>query len=125
MNLEQALSTAVADAFEALYGESIADKVTLQPTKKEFAGTYTFVTFPYSRITKEKPDVAAQRIGEKVQESSELLSGFNVVKGFLNLEIGDAAWVKVLAAIAETEQYGVAAATGQKVMVEYSSPNTN
>ncbi|HAA14881.1 MAG TPA: arginine--tRNA ligase [Cytophagales bacterium] len=125
MNLEQALSTAVAEAFEALYGENIADQVALQPTKKEFAGTYTFVTFPYSRITKEKPDVAAQRMGEKVQESSDLLSGFNVVKGFLNLEIGDAAWVKVLASIAQTEQYGVAEPIGQKVMVEYSSPNTN
>ena len=123
MNLEQALSTAVAEAFEALYGESIAEGVSLQPTKKEFAGTFTFVTFPYSRITKEKPDVAAQKIGERVQADTELLSGFNVVKGFLNLEISPKAWVQVLASLADN--HGEGAPKGRKVMVEYSSPNTN
>ena len=125
MNLEQSLCTAIAEAFTTLYGENIADQVALQPTKKEFAGTFTFVTFPYSRLTKEKPDVAAQKIGEQVQANTNLLSGFNVVKGFLNLEISDAAWLQAFISISQTADYGTLPRNGQKVMVEYSSPNTN
>lgn len=125
MNLEQALCDALTDAFKTLYGEDISTRVALQPTKKEFAGTYTFVTFPFGKLTKEKPDVSAQRLGEQVQAQTDLLCGFNVVKGFLNLEISDVAWVRTFSAIAATADFGVAAQHGKKVMVEYSSPNTN
>ncbi|GJM60066.1 arginine--tRNA ligase [Persicobacter diffluens] len=126
MNINSAIKEAISKAFEAQFGAALpVEEVKLQPCRKDFEGTHTFVTFPFARISKKNPQETAQLIGEYVKENSEVIADFNVVKGFLNLVLDRTAWVKTLGAMVAEENFGFAAPNGQKVMVEYSSPNTN
>lgn len=122
IQLQQAVSEALINLFDHKLD---VQEVSLQPTRKEFKGTYTFVTFPYGRISKKSPEATGEAIGEYVVGHTEIVSGYNVVKGFLNLEIADNVWVQLLNEITATENFGRHASRGEKVMVEYSSPNTN
>lgn len=131
MDIEKHIKSQISEAFMVLYAHTLAeDEIKLQPTRKEFAGSHTFVTFPYARITKKSPHDSAEEIGTYLKDKSTLIRGFNVVKGFLNLEIDDAVWLEVFKAIAEHHQESTAPFNfqelrGEKVMVEFSSPNTN
>ena len=126
MNIENQISPYIQQALQELYQHSLdLQDIKLQPTRKDFEGTYTFVTFPYSRISKKSPDETAKEIGEFLRERAAIISDFNVVKGFLNLVISDEAWFQVFADLAKEENWGQQPANGQKVVVEYSSPNTN
>ncbi len=124
--LDQKIKQALSDAFKTLFNHSldVAD-VALQPTRKEFEGTYTFVTFPFGKVSKLNPEETGKRLGDFLKENCDEVSGFNVVKGFLNLELTDTAWLEVLTGISQSENYGVHPSNGKKVMVEFSSPNTN
>lgn len=123
---EQKIIQAVASAFQQLFGQAVdADTLALQPTRKEFPGTYTFVTFPYLKLTGKGPEDAGQMIGDYVKEHVEEVAGFNVVKGFLNFELADFVWLDALQAMAAHPDFGTHQPNGQKVMVEFSSPNTN
>lgn len=120
------LQTAVAKAVEHLYGESVAaEKVQINPTPPEFTGDYSVVVFPFVKIAKKAPDLAAAEIGAYLQNVVPALSGFNVVKGFLNLELAASYWHQFLSEAATNPNFGRQALNGRKVMVEYSSPNTN
>lgn len=124
--LEFKIKVALVEAFKVLFSHEISeDEIILQPTRKEFEGSYTFVVFPFLKITKESPEASGQRIGEWLQENSDIVKAFNVVKGFLNLEIVDKTWVEVLQRIAKDEDFTQLPEKGEKVMVEFSSPNTN
>ncbi|WP_017731774.1 arginine--tRNA ligase [Nafulsella turpanensis] len=126
MNLEQEITPYIQQAFSELYQHSLElQEIKLQPTRKDFEGTYTFVTFPYSRISRKSPDQTATEIGEFLKEKSALISDFNVVKGFLNMVIAEEAWLRVFADLARDSHWGQQPANGKKVVVEYSSPNTN
>lgn len=128
MNIEEKLISAVIRAIEALYGQQISvDQVQLQKTKKEFEGHLTLVVFPFLRISKKKPEDTAQEIGEYLVQNENVISKFNVIKGFLNLTIASSAWVELLNSIHAQEKYGLTEATelSPLVMIEYSSPNTN
>ena len=126
MNLELEIKKGLNKAFQQLYSAEIAvDDLNLQPTKKEFSGTYTFVVFPYLRTSKKKPEDTASALGQFLVEQSAVVQDYNVVKGFLNLEIESKAWVRILNNIGTQVDYGKAQINGQKVMVEFSSPNTN
>ncbi len=111
-------------AFTAVFGQP-AGEISLQPTRKEFPGHYTLVMFPYLRLTKSKPEESGQLLGEKLQADSTLVKGYNVVKGFLNLEVADSAWVQVLNDLNTHPDFGFKPASGVEMMVEFSSPNTN
>jgi arginyl-tRNA synthetase len=126
MSIEHKISHHIADALQSLFGIEVntAD-IQLQPTRKEFEGTITFVTFPFSKPTKKKPDELAEAIGVFLQKQTSWVVAFNVVKGFLNLTISDEVWVSILKEIASDANFGKLPANGTKVMVEYSSPNTN
>ncbi|GAB3221823.1 arginine--tRNA ligase [Spirosoma arcticum] len=124
MDIQDEVSSAIQRAVAALYQQEIGD-VVLQPTKKEFEGTYTFVTFSLTKALRQAPAQIGQAIGAWLVENSEIVSGFNVVQGFLNISIADAAWLEVLTDIADTSTFGTLPANGQSVMVEFSSPNTN
>lgn len=116
----------VARAIEELYGEAVSpDSVTLSPTRKEFEGDYTVVVFPYSRVAKKKPDQIAEELGAKLQEALEEVTAYNVIKGFLNLSVAPAFWRAFLLDTYENDRFGWAEPNGKKVMVEFSSPNTN
>ena len=122
ITLREGIQAAIKSTFDS---ESPIDTITLQPTRKEFAGTYTFVTFPLTRLSKLSPEATGEKLGEYLKAHLAVVSGFNVVKGFLNLEIGDSYWIQLLEHISKTPNYGIAEPNGVKVMVEYSSPNTN
>ena len=125
-NIELQLQKDLSVAFKALFQIDVAEEtISLQPTRKEFDGTHTLVVFPYAKDAKLKPEDLGAALGEHLKAHSELVGGYNVVKGFLNLEINDATWIEALKAISVAESYGVLPANGQKVMVEFSSPNTN
>ncbi|GAB3807928.1 arginine--tRNA ligase [Spirosoma humi] len=99
--------------------------VQLTPTKKEFEGQYTFVTFPYTKVLRQAPAQIGQAIGNWLLANSSIVRAFNVVQGFLNISIADAAWIDVLNDIATDPSFGTLPKKGQSVMVEFSSPNTN
>ncbi|MCI6252134.1 MAG: arginine--tRNA ligase [Bacteroidales bacterium] len=128
MTLEQTLTADVQAAVKALYGQDITpQQIQLQKTKREFEGHLTLVAFPLLRISRKKPEETAEEIGRYLKEHTEAVAAYNVVKGFLNLVIAPAEWVKMLADIDADATYGYTAPTEKSplVMIEYSSPNTN
>ncbi|WP_212002875.1 arginine--tRNA ligase [Chitinophaga sp. HK235] len=127
MSVVQSIRTAAVAAIKSLYNQDItvAD-VAINVTKPEFEGEYTIVVFPFTKFSRQKPDETAQRIGDYlVAHHSELIAGFNVVKGFLNLDINQAYWCDFLQQHYNNENIGIQPSNGKKIMVEYSSPNTN
>ena len=128
MKIEEKIAQGVREAVKALYGADIDIKSAMPgATRKEFEGDYTVVVFPFLRASKQKPEATAQAIGEWLVRNVDVVTGFNVVKGFLNLTV-DAAFRRTeLLGQAADENFGFTAATADSplVMVEYSSPNTN
>ncbi len=128
VNIEALISKAAADAVKALYGMDATEKMLqLQKTRSEFEGNLTLVVFPFVKAAKKSPEQTAQEIGEYLVANCAAVEKFNVVKGFLNLCVGDGAWIQLLDAIDKDERFGMKQATDESplVMIEYSSPNTN
>ena len=124
--MTELIQNGVVAGVKALYGADIShDQITMNVTRKEFTGDYTVVTFPFTRLAKKKPDEIAEELGTYLTENVAELSAFNVVKGFLNLSVSDAFWQKFLLQTAENEDYGKQPFHGEKIMVEFCSPNTN
>ena len=126
MTLQEQILQDISQAFQVLYDHQVEPStLLLQPTRKDFAGNYTFVMFPYSKITKASPEQGAAQIGEYLKSNSAVVKEYNVVKGFLNISIEDSTWIELFGRIVQDEKYGHFPPNGKKVMVEYSSPNTN
>ncbi|MDO4211182.1 MAG: arginine--tRNA ligase [Bacteroidales bacterium] len=128
MNIATLLSAAAVEALKALYGADVtAEQIQIQKTRPEFEGHLTLVTFPFLRISRKKPEDCGAEIGQWLVDNTDLVSRFNVVKGFLNLVIAPAKWIELLATVNADERYGLVAPTEESplVMIEYSSPNTN
>ena len=126
MNIVSTLQNAVAQAVEQLYGESTDPaKVLVNPTPPDFTGDYSVVIFPFVKIAKKSPDAAAGEIGDYLAKNVADIKAFNIVKGFLNLEINDSYWQSFLQSVVTDSTYGQRPRNGKKVMVEFSSPNTN
>ena len=126
MNVISIFQHAVAQAVEALYGERTEpDKVQVNATPANFTGDYSVVIFPFVKLAKKAPDVVAAEIGGFLQAQVPEIRAFNVVKGFLNLEIAASYWQSFLMTVLDNAQYGRQPRNGRRVMVEFSSPNTN
>lgn len=126
MNIVATLQNAVAQAVSQLYGEATEPaKVLVNPTPPDFTGDYSVVIFPFVKAAKKSPDAAAAEIGAFLAREVPQISGHNVVKGFLNLEISPAYWQGFLSNMLADAKYGHKPRNGKKVMVEFSSPNTN
>lgn len=128
MSIIQSLLQATSEAVQSLYGQQpTPQQLQFQKTRSEFEGQWTLVTFPLLKISHKNPEVTAQEIGAYLQEHCTLVSGTQVVKGFLNLSISPAAWIEDFNAIRSDKTFGhkQASADAPFVMVEYSSPNTN
>ena len=124
--LETLVLDEVKKGFEALFGPIPAKpEPRLQPTRKEFEGTYTFVTFPYTKLTKRNPVQMGEELGAHLKVHSTVIADFNVVKGFLNLVLEQGVWLGVYQEMLGDTDFGRLPRNGQRVMVEYSSPNTN
>ena len=128
MNIEALISKAAGEAVKVLYGMDANEKMLqLQKTRSEFEGNLTLVVFPFVKAAKKSPEQTAQEIGEYLIANCAAVEKFNVVKGFLNLSVGDGAWLQLLEAIDKDEHFGMKQASDKSplVMIEYSSPNTN
>ena len=126
MNIENTIKSSLAEGLATLFGATAkAEEIVLQSTKKEFEGTFTFTTFTFTKISKLSPEETGKKLGEYLQEKSGVVVSFNVVKGFLNLVISQSAWIKLFNETLSKDTFGVYPSNGKKVMVEYSSPNTN
>ncbi len=122
MNIEDLIIKGLSIAIAQLYGTSSDMDVKIEKTKPIFKGDYTFVVFPLVRRSGKSPEATAQELGEIVLQTTPQVISFNVIKGFLNLEIAPSFWLETLS------QFKAALnipRKGEKVMVEYSSPNTN
>ena len=128
MNIENIIHSAVAETLKELYNfEPAAQTIQLQNTRKDFEGDITLVVFPFLRHSRKSPEETGREIGEQLQTKVDEVESFNVIKGFLNLEISNNYWIDVLFQACNTENYGIKKAdeNSRLVMVEYSSPNTN
>ena len=124
MNIEESIRFGISEAFSQLFGHPLPSaEVSLQPTRKDFPGSHTFVTFPYARITRKSPADTAEAVGRYLIENTAVVRSFNVAQGFLNLEVADAAWIEVLQEM--VEQPTTQPPNGQRITIEFSSPNTN
>lgn len=126
MDIQATLTSEIKKAITILFNQSV-DSLQIQPTNPEFKGTHTLVCFPLAKISKKSPEETARMIGEYLFLTAhpQTISGFNVIKGFLNFETSDQAWIEVFAGIYSNENYGSLPSNGKEIMVEYSSPNTN
>lgn len=124
--MEEIISAAVISAVRELYGLEVKE-VQLQKTRAEFSGDVTVVVFPFVKAARKSPEMVGQELGERLKSVSEMISDFNVVKGFLNISINRSYWLDVLANIDANDDFGHIRATEDSplMMVEYSSPNTN
>ncbi|EFA91435.1 arginine--tRNA ligase [Hoylesella buccalis ATCC 35310] len=128
MKIENQIASSVIASVKELYRQDVPmSMVQLQKTKSNFEGNLTLVVFPFLKISRQKPEDTAQAIGELLVRDCSAVAGFNVVKGFLNLNIAKEAWVGLLNDMHADEKFGEKPVTDQSplVMIEYSSPNTN
>ena len=128
MKIEAQITIAALAAVKELYGTEVPEKmIQLQKTRSDFEGNLTLVTFPLLKTSHKKPEDTAQDIGEYLKKNCRAVADFNVVKGFLNLVIAQAAWTGLLNDINADEKFGEKPVTEESplVMIEYSSPNTN
>lgn len=125
MNLKSKVSEILKNSISDIYGYQ-AENLEIQNTKKEFEGEYTLVVFPLIRELKKKPEIIGEEIGNDLK-SKNLISDFNVVKGFLNMNFKTEFWLADLIKNADNKDFGYTAENqnSKSIMVEYSSPNTN
>ena len=100
-------------------------EISLSPTRPEFEGDLTLVCFPFTRIMGKSPEQIGQLVGDYLTEHCPEVEKFNVVKGFLNLSLQDRAWLAEFWNLTQSEGFKPAPRNGRKIMVEFSSPNTN
>lgn len=126
MTAEQFIALKAAEAIRAVYSAEVEPSaLQIQPTRKEFEGDYTLVVFPLLRITHQSPDASGNAIGEWLVSNCSEIRTFNSVKGFLNLSLSQVYWKESLDGVVSDENFGKLPSTGRRIMVEFSSPNTN
>ncbi|PSL30760.1 arginine--tRNA ligase [Chitinophaga ginsengisoli] len=127
MSVVQSIRSAAAAAIKALYEQTIPAKdIAINTTKPEFEGEYTVLVFPFTKFSRLKPEETADQLGKYlVAHNPDLVTGYNVIKGFLNLQIAEQYWAQYLQQHFNNRNIGKKPSNGKKVMVEYSSPNTN
>jgi arginyl-tRNA synthetase len=124
MNLSEIIQSSLSN----LYGQEISpNQIQLQKTKKEFQGHLTLVVFPLLKISGKNPEQTASDIGQYLLKNEPSISGYNVIKGFLNMTVNSSYWLELLGKINAEERYGTTPVDTDAplVMIEYSSPNTN
>ncbi|MEL6652166.1 MAG: arginine--tRNA ligase [Bacteroidota bacterium] len=126
-SLSTLIQTAAAKAVQEVFDVEIAaDTLPVQETRKDFEGDLTLVVFPLTKFKLGAPPQIGEKLGTALVERLESVTDFNVVKGFLNLSIGDAYWQSFVAEQQHREDfYRTDLGKGQTVVVEYCSPNTN
>lgn len=126
MNPELFINTQAKLALKELYGAEVEERlIQTQATRKEFEGDITLVTFPLLKTSHKGPEQTAEEIGRWLKERCPEVESFNVVKGFLNIKFSLSYWSNIFRSISAAEDFGTLPPTGKRVMIEFSSPNTN
>jgi arginyl-tRNA synthetase len=126
--MEIVLKEKVKEAVQILYNSQVADElIQIQETRKEFKGDFTLVVFPLLRFSRNTPEQTGETIGSYLTDNFTAVVGYNVIKGFLNLEISDTWWIDYLANLANEKSHleTCQVSNPETILVEYSSPNTN
>lgn len=120
--IQQHLTLAVKE----LYGLDISDNLLpITPTRKEFIGDFTVVTFPLTKLAKKKPDIIGEELGHLLVRDLPEIDSFNVIQGFLNLSFVPSFWNSFVLSLQDNPAFGELPPNGERVLVEFSSPNTN
>ena len=126
MTPESFIASKAAQAINELYNAGMdASALQVQVTRKEFEGDFTLVVFPLLRVSRTSPEATGAAIGEWLKANVPEISGFNVVKGFLNILLSPLYWNELFTAVSQDASFGQLPSTGRNIMVEFSSPNTN
>jgi arginyl-tRNA synthetase len=127
MRIEEIILQEVLAAVQDLYGISAdVDKINIQKTKKEFTGDFTVVIFPLTAVSKKGPEATGKEVGDFLTTRLRIISSYNVIKGFLNLNLSASFWADFFVSNAGIADFGLnPLQEGLPVVVEYSSPNTN
>ena len=127
MSIVSTVQQCTIESLSALFNQSFTEKdFQVNQTKPEFEGDYTVVMFSLVKALKLSPDAIGTQLGDHlVKNYPQYFSAYNIIKGFLNLSVADAYWLDLLQKNHNDICYGKKAMNGKKVMVEYSSPNTN
>ncbi len=126
MSIIETLTIAIKNAVKQLYlVDSETNQIQVQKTKKEIKGDYTINVFPLLKISKLSPEQTAIELGNYIIKNNEFSDNYNIIKGFLNIEIKKEFWTNFLNYNYTKETYGEIENNNQDVMIEYSSPNTN
>jgi arginyl-tRNA synthetase len=128
MDIQKLLKETTAKAIKSLYSaDANLDQITFSTTRKEFVGDFTLVVFPFLKISKQKPEDTAAAIGAYLRDNLAEVADFNVVKGFLNIQLSATFWTEFLNDAIADDRFGMKpkGSSGKTFMVEYSSPNTN
>lgn len=126
MTFENELTALIRTHFSSVFdGKEFPGTLTFQPTRKEFTGDITLVVFPLTKTLGLPPDRIGDQLGSFLMSQTSLVTDYNVVKGFLNIVISQAEWLKKLEQTADLSVTHTRSESGKRFLVEYSSPNTN
>ena len=126
MTAEQFIAEKAVLAVKSLYGADLPlSMMQVGVTRKDFEGDYTLVVFPLLKTSHKSPVDTGNAIGGWLVENCPEISAFNAVQGFLNLSLSNVYWRETLDAVHSDGTFGQLPSTGRRIMVEFSSPNTN
>ncbi|WP_257656762.1 arginine--tRNA ligase [Parapedobacter lycopersici] len=124
--IQQQLIHHIKQAVKTLFdGDLPEGQITLQETRKEFEGQLTAVIFPITRFSRKSPEATGEAIGQYLMQHLPEITSFNTIKGFLNISLSDTYWATLFTTHISAEGFGRLPSNGRKLLVEYSSPNTN
>ncbi|MBS1779194.1 MAG: arginine--tRNA ligase [Bacteroidetes bacterium] len=127
MTLAAQIKQVAEQALKSLFPEADIQpsQITVNQTKPEFTGDYTLVLFPFVKALRQKPDELGRKLGDYLVQQGDLFVSYDIVSGFLNLTVKDEYWTNFLVKEYNHTSFGARPVNGKRVMVEYSSPNTN
>ncbi|MBE0676284.1 MAG: arginine--tRNA ligase [Bacteroidales bacterium] len=126
--MEEILKKYIEDALRQLYKcNPDRGSIQIQETRKEFSGDFTVIIFPFTRYSRNTPEATGTEIGEYLVRNFDRITGFNVIKGFLNLVFSETFWADTFNEIHQKSEFGFLkpGSDARVILVEYSSPNTN
>jgi arginyl-tRNA synthetase len=125
MIVEDIVKSHIVDTVKELYPSVSENALQIQKTRKEFSGDYTVVIFPLLKWSRKSPEQTAQEIGDKLSKRWDVIDSINVIKGYLNISLKSNFWLDKLSELIADKNFGYFAPTNKRIIVEYSSPNTN